>query len=199
MKDRNANSYDLKQAQQILNALFPSAEGSTPEKQIPVQAPRYLQLSKAFPARMASLPAAIPAGSLPAIIEATGEDHPHQFSNWEGCIAWCMSLTRAESVFVVDSQGFIIANRGRIPGQGFEAVGAELICSIEQLERVAPDAGKLLWLDLDFDKSRVAGFITPPVDAEYYVVGLIAPDTAAFHSNKWKITRDILENLPNLD
>lgn len=199
MKERNANSYDLKQAQQILNSLFPTADGPIQEKPFQDQAPQYLQLAKAFPARMASLPTTVAAGGLPLVSAASGEDQCHQFTNWEGCIAWCMSLTRAESVFVVDSQGFIIANRGRIPAHGFEAAGAELICSIEQLERVAPDAGNLLWLDLDFDKNRVVGFITPPVDAAYYVVGLIAPDSASFHANKWKITRDILENLSHLD
>ena len=110
-----------------------------------------------------------------------------------------MSLTRSESVFVADSQGFVIASRGRIPGQGFEGTGAELICSVEQLERIAPDAGKLLWLDLDFDRYRMVGIITPPIDGEYYVVGLIAPDSSSFYSHKQIITRNILKNLPNMD
>jgi hypothetical protein len=110
-----------------------------------------------------------------------------------------MTMTRAESVFVADSQGFIIASRGRIPGHGFEAAGAEVICSVEQLERVAPDAGRLVWLDLDFDKYRVIGIITPPVDSEYYVVGLIAPDSSSFYSHKQIITRNILENLAHMD
>ena len=110
-----------------------------------------------------------------------------------------MSLTRAEAVFVADSQGFIIASRGRIPEHGFEGTGAELICSIDQLDRVAPDAGKLLWLDLDFDKCRIVGFYTPLVGAEYYVVGLVSPDPSSFYSHKQVITRNILDNLTNLD
>ncbi|ABQ27496.1 hypothetical protein [Geotalea uraniireducens] len=199
MKDRSANSYDLKQAQQILSSLFPAAAGATRENPIPDASPQYLRLSKEFPSRMASRPPAVPVGSPPEVLATTGEAHQQQFPSWEECIAWCMSLTRAEAVFVADSQGFIIASRGRIPGHGFEGTGAELICSVEQLERVAPDAGKLLWLDLDFDKCRVVGFITPPIDAEYYVVGLIAPDSSSFYSHKQIITRTILENLPNLD
>jgi len=74
-----------------------------------------------------------------------------------------------------------------------------MICSVEQLERVAPDAGRLVWLDLVYDTARVVGFITPPVDAEYYVVGLIAPDSSSFYSHKQIITRNLLENLPHLD
>lgn len=193
MTDLSANSYDLKQAQQILNILFPTAEGVSQEKRVPDEAAKYVRLVKE------SRPSSVPVASAPEQLAATSEAHHQHFTSWEECIAWCMSLTRAEAVFVADSQGFIIASRGRIPGQGFEAAGAELICSIEQLERIAPDAGTLLWLDLDFDKCRVVGFITPPVAAEYYVVGMIAPDSSSFYSHKQIITRNILENQSNMD
>lgn len=195
MKELNANSYDLKQAQQILHSFYPTAAGAAREKQIPDEAPQYLRLLKGSSSRIVPVPVA----SAPEVLAATSEAHHEQFSSWEECIAWCMSLTRADSVFVADSQGFVIASRGRIPGQGFEGTGAELICSIDQLERVAPDSGKLLWLDLDFDDCRVAGFYTPAVDAGYYVVGLVSPDPSIFYSHKSIITRNILENLPSMD
>jgi hypothetical protein len=199
MKDRSANSYDLKQAQQILNSLFPSAAGTAREKLIPGEAPQYLRLLKGSTSPMVSGPPAVPVDSAPELLAATSETHHQHFSTWEECIAWCMSLTRAEAAFVADSQGFIIASRGRIPGQGFEAAGAELICSVEQLERIAPDAGKLLWIDMDFDKCRVVGFITPLVDAEYFVLGLITPEPSIFYSHKQIITRNILDNQQNMD
>jgi hypothetical protein len=199
MKEHSANSYDLKQAQQILVSLFPTAEGLTREELIPDEAPQYLRLSKDFALHMASRPLPVTVDSPPELIAATSAAHQQQFLSWEECIAWCMSLTRAEAAFVADSQGFIIASRGRVPGQGFEAAGAELICSVEQLERIAPDAGKLLWIDMDFDKCRVVGFITPPVDAEYYVVGMLSPDSSSFYSHKQIITRNILENQHNMD
>ena len=198
MTDLSVNSYDLKQAQQILTALFPTAEGVTQEKRVPDEAPQYVRLVKESAHRTASQPSSAQAAPAPEQLAATSENHQH-FTSWEECIAWCMSVTRAEAVFVADSQGFIIASRGRIPGHGFEAAGAELICSIDQLERIAPDAGNLSWLELDFDKSRVVGFITPPVAAEYYVVGMITPDSSSFYSNKQIITRNILENQPNMD
>jgi hypothetical protein len=199
MKDLSAHSYDLKQAQQILNTFFPATACGTQEKQIPDEAPQYLRLSPDFPTRMTPRPPSVPVVSPQEPSAAASEAHHQQFSSWEECIAWCMTMTRAESVFVADSQGFIIASRGRIPGHGFEAAGAEVICSVEQLERVAPDAGRLVWVDLDFDKYRVIGIITPPVDSEYYVVGLIAPDSSSFYSHKQIITRNILENLAHMD
>ncbi|HBA71115.1 MAG: hypothetical protein A2X82_00735 [Geobacteraceae bacterium GWC2_55_20] len=199
MKDLSAHSYDLKQAQQILNTFFSATASGAQEKQLHDEAPQYLRLSPDFSTRMTPRPPVVPVASPQETVASANQTHHQQFSSWEECIAWCMTMTRAESVFVADSQGFIIASRGRIPGHGFEAAGAEVICSVEQLERVAPDAGRLVWLDLDFDKYRVIGIITPPVDAEYYVVGFIAPDSSSFYSHKQIITLNILENLPNMD
>jgi hypothetical protein len=199
MKDLNVNSYDLKKAQLILCSLTHAAAAvPAAEKMPPIDEPAYVRLT------LDHLPhKAEPAGG--AVAEATPEApavalevEPQKFASWESCISWCMSVTKAEAAFVVDSQGFIIASRGRVPGHGFEGTGAELICSVEQLERVAPDAGKLMWVDLDFDKRKIVGFVTPSESSDSYVVGLIAPDPV-IHSIKKNITRQILDNLQNLD
>lgn len=197
MKDRSVNSYDLKQAQQILSSLapIPTSSQSVAVSQEP---PAYVRLT------IDSLPRKSSPVSAPATDESKGamtpplDMQPQKFSNWEGCLGWCMGLTKAEAAFVVDSQGFIIASRGRVPGYGFEGTGAEMVCSVDQLERIAPDAGKLFWVDLDFDKRRIVGFVTPQQNSQYYVIGLIAPEQA-YHSIKNYITTQIIENLPNLD
>lgn len=196
MKDRSVNSYDLKDAQQILTTLAPSTGTSARHKTSSDSTPEYLRLSNDFPAQKASRVAAQPVeDSTAAAAEIV---QPQNFTSWESCIAWCMSTIRAEAAFVVDSQGFIIASRGRVPSEGFEGTGAELVCSVEQLERVAPDAGKLLWVDLDFDKRRVVAFITPSESADHYVVGFVSPDPS-FYSLKHHITNQIIDNLPHLD
>jgi hypothetical protein len=198
MKDRSVNSYDLKDAQQILTTLAPST--GTSVRQIPVSdsPPEYLRLSIEFSSQKALRIPALSGEEPKAAAAAVDNVEPQNFTSWESCIAWCMSTIRAEAAFVVDSQGFIIASRGRVPSQGFEGTGAELVCSVEQLERVAPDAGKLLWVDLDFDKRRVVAFITPSDSSEYYVVGFVAPDSS-FHSLKQHVTNQIIDNLPHLD
>jgi hypothetical protein len=200
MIERSANLYDLTQAQQILSSLFPTAEGAIQERNGEDLAPNYLCLPQKFAIPSSARQAPDPAVASPAKNGAMPKEALHKpLSSWEECVDWCMNLTRAEAVFVADSQGFIIASRGKVPGQGFEGTGAELICSVERFERVAPDAGRLVWLDLVFDTCRVVGFITPPVDAEYHVLGLIAPDSSSFYSHKKLITRNLLHNLPNLD
>jgi len=197
MKDRNVSSYDLKDAQQILKNLVPTSGAAARDQEGSPGTTEYVRLSLDSPPRTA---VSAPAQStpVPAEKQATPEIAPQLFKSWESCISWCMSMTRSEAAFVVDSQGFIIASRGRVPSQGFEGTGAELICSVEQLERVDPDAGKLIWVDLDFDKRRVVGFVTPARDSEYYVLGLISPDHS-YHTHKQALTRQIVDNLPNLD
>ena len=198
MKDRSVNSYDLKDAQQILTTLAPSTGTATRQRSVSDSTPEYLRLSNESSSQKASRAAVQPAEFSKAATAASENIQPQNFTSWESCIAWCMSTIRAEAAFVVDSQGFIIASRGRVPSQGFEGTGAELVCSVEQLERVAPDAGKLLWVDLDFDKRRVVAFVTPSESSEYYVVGFISPDSA-FYSLKQHITNQIIDNLPHLD
>lgn len=198
MKDRSVNSYDLTEAQKILTSLAPSTGTASQEKSVSASTPGYLRLSKEFLPQKVSR-AAVP--SLEDSMDTAAEKEnlqPQKFTSWESCIAWCMSILRADAAFVVDSQGFIIASRGRVPSHGFEGTGAELVCSVEQLERVEPDAGKLLWVDLDYDKRRVAAFVTPSENADFFVLGFIVPDPA-YHSLKQIVTRQIIENLPHLD
>jgi hypothetical protein len=193
MKDRNVNSYNLKYAQQILATLVPKKQHGTPLERSNTQT--FVRLT----AQQRIDPVALPAsGAGPANTEEPQETEvatpPQKFTDWESCIAWCISVTRAEAAFVVDSQGFIIATRGRIPGHGFECTGAEMIYAMDQLERIDPEAGNLLWIDLDFNKRRLVGFVTPAEDTAYFIVGLVAPE-ASYNASKNLISKHIIESL----
>ncbi len=197
MRDQNVPLYNLEQAQKILTRLSPVM----PEQ---VQTP-VLQEPEASFVRL-SLP--------PLAVEKRTESPPHRpaavadeeqslalpplFSTWEDCISWCMEATRSDAAFVVDSQGFIIASRGRIPGRGIECIGAELVCAVELLERMDPDSGNLTWVDFDFDRRRLVGFISPKDNDEFYIVGLLAP-ASAYYNHKQAITSLIIESLPGID
>ncbi|HEX9022774.1 MAG TPA: hypothetical protein VF799_02940 [Geobacteraceae bacterium] len=197
MNEQNANSFDLQRAQQLLDILIPRQGSAAKEKPAQLDTPNYTSLAAvSVPQRARKAEPAV-AEEMPEVRE-TPEATPQKFDSWESCIAWCMSATRAEAAFVVDSQGFVIASRGRIPSHGFEGAGAELICSIEQLERIAPDAGKVLCVDMDFDKRRIVGFVASSEATAPYVVGLVAPEPLRVET-KSMITQQIVDNLPNLD
>lgn len=197
MNEHNANSFDLLQAQQLLNMLMPRSGSGVKEKPVQLGVPNYSNLSVSNLAKRVR-----PSDTTDEVVKPKVDEEPEtvlqKFDSWENCIAWCMSSTRAEAVFVVDSQGFVIASRGRIPSQGFEGAGAELICSIEQLERIAPEAGRILCVDMDFDKRRIVGFVASSNETAPYVVGLVAPEPLN-NETKHKITQLIVNNLPNLD
>jgi hypothetical protein len=197
MNEHNANSFDLLQAQQLLNMLMPRPGSTVKEKPVQLGNPNYSNLSTSNLVQRVR-----PIDTMDEVVKANVDEEPEpvlqKFDSWENCIAWCMSSTRAEAAFVVDSQGFVIASRGRIPSQGFEGAGAELICSIEQLERIAPEAGRILCVDMDFDKRRIVGFVAFSNETTPYVVGLVAPEPLR-NETKLKITQQIVNNLPNLD
>jgi hypothetical protein len=197
MNENSANSYDLHQAQQLLSLL--AARPGTPAKEMPanLDVPNYSSLSAGNLSQHVRK-----TDTREVVAEVTAKEEPElvlqKFDNWEACITWCMSATKAEAAFAVDSQGFVIASRGRIPSQGFEGAGAELICSIEQLERIAPDAGNISCIDMDFDKRRIVGFVASSEKIPLYVVGLVAPEPLRIEA-KQKIMQQIVNNLPNLD
>jgi len=197
MNESSANSYDLQQAQKLLNLLAPGTGIASKEKPIQWETPNYSRLSSSHISKQVQQPDTRDDSAVVTVKEEP-ELVMQKFDSWESCTAWCMSSTRAEAAFVVDSQGFVIASRGRVPSHGFEGAGAELICSIEQLERIAPDAGNILCVDIDFDKRKIVGFVATAEDTTLYVVGLVAPEPLQL-GVKQKITQQILENLPNLD
>jgi len=197
MNEQSAHSSDLLQAQKLLNLLLPKPGSPAKERQAEAEIPKYSSLSSVG---FSPKPQQTTISEEIEPVSSKGEEDSvlEDFNSWEACIATCMAVTRAEAAFVVDSQGFVIASRGRIPSQGFEGAGAELICSIEQLERIAPDAGRILCLDIDFDKRKIVGFVASSEGISPYVVGLVSPEPIRVEL-KSKITQQIMNNLPNLE
>ncbi len=196
MNDLSANLYDLSDAQLMLDELLPKQRNVSVEKKTQAVLNKYLDLSSFnHPQRKPAAKTFVHEFEKGAEeVDTTLKD----FCSWEDIVAWCMFISRAETGFVVDSQGFVIVSRGRIPGHGIEGIGAELVCSIEQLERIDPDAGRLLCVEMEFGKRLLAGFMAGSDDRNNYVVGLIAPEPLST-SLKNKILQQITHNLPHLD
>jgi hypothetical protein len=197
MKDRNASSYNLQDAKKILATLLPQ-KTEHPREEENRESHGYVRLAKKItprPHRPSEAETAV-AGGEPEAEERLSV--PDKFTSWENCIAWCMQATRADAAFVVDSQGFIIAERGRVPAQGFECTGAELVYAMDQLERIDPEAGNLLWIDLDYDKRRVVGFVTPSEEGEYFIIGLTNPDSS-YNAVKQTVSRQVIDSLQSMN
>lgn len=193
MKDHNANSYDLYDARHMLDKLLGKKRVTLAGISELDAEVKYLDMSSAS----ATLePRTKKTADLQSVEET--DTSLKTFDSWESILAWCVSSSRSEAGFVVDSQGFVIANRGRMPSYGIEGVGAELVCSIDQLERIDPEAGKLSIVDMDFDKKRLVGFVAANTDKNCFVIGLIGPENLP-PLVKQGIVQQIFHNLPNLD
>ena len=189
--DCSASLFDLNQTRQFLNFLCPKPGTTAKESPFKATEPGYSKLSGV--AGLSSSPSSSAAGTT---FEEEGPAQP--LTSWEDFLAWCTPLTRAEASFVVDSQGFIIANRGRIPAEGFDGAGAEMICSVEQLQRIAPDAGEIACVDIGFDKRRIVGFVTNSEEIVQYAMVLIAPGSFC-EDMKGAIQRQLINSLPSLE
>ena len=96
-----------------------------------------------------------------------------EISSWNELLAWCQRATNADCVVAVDAQGFVIESRGKIPPEGFDAVGAELSHKIDQLERSDHDCGKVVWMEMELNRRRI--FATKSVvDDDEFVIGHIS-------------------------
>jgi hypothetical protein len=73
-----------------------------------------------------------------------------------------------------------------------------MIYAMDQLERIDPEAGNLLWIDLDFNKRRLVGFVTPMEDAAYFIVGLVSPESS-YNASKHVMSKHIIESLPSMN
>jgi hypothetical protein len=193
MKDHNANSYDLKDARQMLNLLLGKQRGAISGNEPQTATVKYLDLSSTGFSRQMQ-----PLKTVTEQIDEEIDTSLKTFDSWESILTWCITSSKSEAGFVVDSQGFVIASRGRLPSHGIEGVGAELVCSIEQLERIDPDSGKLSTVDLVYDRKRLIGFVAGSDAKNSFVVGLIAPEILPAQI-KQGIIQQLNHNIQNLD
>ncbi|MBU1219863.1 hypothetical protein KKF34_05670 [Myxococcota bacterium] len=129
-------------------------------------------------------------------IESEPEDFSKvSFDSWEKCLKWCNHVMGSSASFVIDSQGFIIGNYGRIPQEGLDGLGAELCYAIEMLDKISPGTGKLSWVDLEYEKMRIVGFQIP--EEETYILGFISPGQTYF-SKKIVVSQVVIRNLPDM-
>jgi len=164
MSDPSASSFDLELARALTRRLAPVA-ASTPLDWLP---PRAAGAGGAAPRAQRRTTAGRPSSERRGLFVA-----PLHIESWEVFLAWSLELTRARAGFVVDSQGFVIANRGNLPAGSFDGLGAELCYAMEQLGRIDPEAGSLSALELQFESRRLIGLRADHTKVGFVVVGFL--------------------------
>jgi hypothetical protein len=114
--------------------------------------------------------------------------------SWEKLVAWCMVVANMEVAFAVDSQGFIIASVGTPPHEGFEGLGAEICYLMEEMERIDPAAGSLLWTVLQCAQHFLIGYKVVSEKIGTYYLGMLGSRPVPLQIRK-TIQMQVLQSL----
>jgi hypothetical protein len=197
MKDRGVSSSDIDRARELSRRL--SAFGSKtrqPSEAAPAAA--YVRFTAAVPSEATTIPSAVASPERTAIEPAVAELPPlENVDSWETLLTWVSKGLAADAAFVVDNQGFVIANTGKVPTDGFVALGAELCLSFEQLESMDPLAGRPLWLDLEFMRRRIVAFCARVPKREQMLFVAINP-AAAYVEKRTAVEKAVLDCMSKL-
>lgn len=201
MKDRDVSSSDIECAREISRRLSAFGAKTDSPADAPAAVTEYVRFSNAPSRTERNAKATVtvlekePPANAPEI--EPFPPLPRDTGSWEALLAWTADRFEAESAFIVDNQGFVIANRGKIPSDGFEALGAEVYLAFEQLERLDPLAGRLLWLDLEFTRRRISALRAKVPNREQMV--FVAVNSSSAHiPHRAKIENSILDTMTKL-
>ncbi len=163
MKDRDASSFDLEHARELSRTL--RTLGGADEKPLDTEASgvSYVRFPAPTPEAGAPAPA---ADRPPAAPPSEPLALPRDISSCEDLLGWFLESYKTETAFIVDNQGFVIAHQGAVPPDGLDGIGAEVYMAFEQLARVDSTVGRLIWIDLEFSRRRIAALHVPVSDGD---------------------------------
>ena len=194
MKKADANLYDIVLARDISQRLIDRSNDPV-TRQWMADENEYTR----FPLR--SEPATSPAttqGQLPSPrLEVEQLPGPMDFVTWGDLLGWCLDEIKGRAAFVLDSDGFVVANMGEEPINGFDGMGAELVYSMDHLDRVDGQAGSILSVEMEFKDRSVYGFRVTITEKVHLILGLIC-DESMQKKVKYRITETIFVNLSRL-
>jgi len=96
------------------------------------------------------------------------------FESWESLLAWAIDICHASIGFVVNSEGFVIANWGDAESTRVDGLGADLCLALDELERTDPGGGRLQTVCLRFEMHWVIALRTSHGESSAFTVGLIS-------------------------
>ncbi len=106
-----------------------------------------------------------------------------ELASWQELLTWAVGICGAKAAFVVDAQGFIIADTGDPIAESFRGAGADLGFATEQLTRFDDDSGQLQSVELQYENCHLVVVRVEGDDS--YLITLVSPTAM---SREFKIT-----------
>lgn len=132
----------------------------------------------------ASAPAAAPAAGYVTFTAATRStvapavaaplDEVATFGSWDDLLQWAMPLAEAVSAFVMDPEGFAIATKGDLVGENAQAVGAQLMVTMAEADRVEYPATPALVMSVEYASTTLTGVRVERDPGQAFTIGFLA-------------------------
>jgi len=159
MSSQAATSSDLDLARVLSQRLVGRAA--------PAPAPATVPVVQYVTFAAATRPEAAPAVAPPL-------DELTTFESWDDLLQWAMPLAGAVSAFVMDPEGFAIATKGDLVGESAQAVGAQLMVTMAEADRVEYPATPALAMSVEYASTTLTGVRVERDPGQAFTIGFLA-------------------------
>ena len=122
---------------------------------------------------------------------------PEGIHDWDELLRWGLEACEATAVFVLDSQGFVIATVGAWEYDRVEATGTQLSVALEHADHVAPAEGRCQFLCLRAGELWVTAWRVPPDSGDPVMVAVISPAPLS-EARSQALLAQVVASLPHL-
>lgn len=94
---------------------------------------------------------------------------------WDTLLGWIRSFAEAESAFLIDVRGLLVASAGSVDKDRAEGMGARIVVSMEHADRMADQSARSRSLVIDFGERVVTALRVVLPDGQDLVLCVLAP------------------------
>jgi len=101
---------------------------------------------------------------------------PANLRNWDDMLRWCQEATLSKTVFVLDSQGFVIAKEGSWSYEDAEAMGTQIMVALDRFDELDTFYKRALSVTVEFRSFWLTGIRVPAESRDCFTIGMLRTD-----------------------
>jgi len=91
-------------------------------------------------------------------------------------LRWCQEAAFAKTVFVMDSQGFVIAKEGSWSYEDAEAMGTQIMVALDRFDELDTFHKRALSVTVEFRSFWLTGIRVPAENRDCFTLGVLRTD-----------------------
>ena len=172
MSRASANFSDLSLARDLSLRLMPRAKPSEVEETRPRTVTYVTFRAQPEPSEQRRVHVASHRPPEPSV----ALEPPPPVRNWDDMLRWCLSVTAAKTVFVMDSQGFVIAKEGSWSYEDAEAMGTQIMVALDRFDELDSTNKRALSVSVEFRSFWLTGIRVPAESPDCFTLGVLRND-----------------------